>query len=82
MSEDPRAKAEKQIHIAMRSRRPLAAYARTEDLKEILLDLVTTTAVLFGTVPEDVAVKMFRDCLHWVRGDAEAAPPAPPETLN
>ena len=67
--------------LAMRTRRPLAAYPRGEDPKEIFLDLITTTAVWCADLAEEDAVKIFRDCLRWVRGEA-AAEPTPPSTLN
>lgn len=78
---DAEAKAAKQIQLAMRTRRPLAAYSRGEDLKEIYLDLMTTTAVWCGAISEEDAVANFRACLRWVRGDA-GAEPQPPSELN
>lgn len=80
--EEAKNQAGKKIVIAMRSRRPLAAYARTEDLKEIFLDLLTTTAVWCGNISEDDAVTNFRNCLRWVRGDESAEAPKAPEQLN
>lgn len=82
MSDQEKAEAVKRIHLAMRTKRPLAMYSRGEDAKEILIDLLTTTAVLFSTVPEEEAVRIFSNCLRWVRGDAQAEQPKPPDTLN
>jgi hypothetical protein len=75
-------RAAKLIQIAMRTRRPLAAYPKGEDLKEIFLDLITTTAVWCGNIPEEDAVENFRNCLRWVRGEAVAEEPKPPSDLN
>jgi hypothetical protein len=82
VTDDEKAEAIKRMHLAMRTKRPLAMYSRNEDPKETLLDLITTTAVMFATVPEDEAVRIFVNCLRWVRGDAKADPPQPPSTLN
>jgi hypothetical protein len=82
VSDDEKAEAGKRIYLAMRIKRPLGMYSRNEDPKETLIDLLMATAVMFSSVPEDDAVKMMRDCLRWVRGDATAGPPTPPETLN
>lgn len=81
MSADPKETAGKRLVLAMRTRRPLAAYARNEDLKEIFLDLITTTAVWCGSIPEEDAIQNFRNALRWVRGD-EAKEPIPPSELN
>jgi hypothetical protein len=80
---DPKvsAAAGKQIYLAFRTRKPLAAYGKSEDIKEIIVDLVVTAAVVFGTVPEEEAVQMLRNCLRWVRGEAEMEPRSP-DTLN
>ena len=85
MTEPKMTKAEfeaaKKIHLAMRMKRPLAAYARNEDTKEIYLDLMTTTALLCGALPEEDAIANFRNCLRWVRGESEAAEPKPPPSM-
>lgn len=73
--------AAKRIQISMRTRKPLAAYPRDADLKEIFLDLITTTAVWCGNIPEEVAIENFRMCLRWVRGGT-AEEPKPPSELN
>lgn len=78
---DAEAKAAKRIQLAMRTRRPLAAYARGEDLKEIFLDLITTTAVWCGNIPEEAALENFRNCLRWVRGESAAEEPKPPPSM-
>jgi hypothetical protein len=79
---DESAKAAKAIYLAFKTKRPLAMYSPKEDHKETLLDLLTTTAVMFASVPEDEAVRIFRNCLRWVRGEAKAEQPTPPDTLN
>ena len=78
---DAEAKAAKRIQLAMRTRRPLAAYARGEDLKEVFLDLLTTTAVWCGSIREEDAIANFRACLRWVRGETTIEP-TPPGDLN
>lgn len=66
----------------MRMKRPLAAYARNEDTKEIYLDLMTTTAVFCGAISEEDAVSNFRMCLRWVRGEGVAEPKPPPSMMQ
>ena len=79
---DEEALAAKRIQLAMRTKRPLASYPRDAELKDIFLDLITTTAVFCGGIPEDVALENFRLCLRWVRGEAAAEEPKPPSELN
>jgi hypothetical protein len=78
---DEDARAAKRIQIVMRTRKPLAAYPRDADLREIFLDLMTATAVWCGNIPEEVALENFRQCLRWIRGGA-VEEPKPPSELN
>lgn len=70
------------MYLALRTKRALAGFPRTEDPREILIELLTAGAVMFSNVPEDQCLRLFRDCLRFVRGDAEAEQPKPPDTLN
>ena len=75
-------KASKKIYISMRTCRIFAAYPLAPDLKEVYLDVMTTTALLCGALTEEDAIANFRDCLRWVRGESAAEEPKPPSELN
>lgn len=82
MTEREQLEAAKRMYLSMKTKRALSGFPSSADHKEVVLELLTATAVMLGSVPEEQALRIFTNCLRWVRGEAKADEPTPPTTLN